>query len=244
MKLNQIIAAVFAVGVAVAAVAGPADKDAGWLIRKGTYQGLVAFVDTQDSLAFSNVQAVAAQLASETKLNIVALRHAAGKPADLKRELGVQALVSVIDDPNEPTMLIAPEDHWGAVNVAKLVDDLKSERAKAKFRDKRARKELIRAFSLMCGGGASQFPGNMMNAATMRELDLSVDTIPVDMVGNYTTHLKAYGVTQKEMVTYEIACQEGWAPNPTNDAQKAIWDEVHAPPKNPIKIEFDPKKGR
>ena len=44
--------------------------------------------------------------------------------------------------------------------------------------------------------------------------------------------------------TYKNACEQGWAPAPTNDIQKAIWDKVHAVPKNPMKIEFDPKKGR
>ena len=34
------------------------------------------------------------------------------------------------------------------------------------------------------------------------------------------------------------------APAPTNEFQKAVWDKVHAIPQNPMKIEFDPKKGR
>ena len=45
------------------------------------------------------------------------------------------------------------------------------------------------------------------------------------------------------MSTYKKACQEGWVSAPTNDIQKAIWDKVHAAPKNPMKIEFDSKKG-
>ena len=45
-------------------------------------------------------------------------------------------------------------------------------------------------------------------------------------------------------MTYKEACEEGWAPAPTNEIQKAIWDKVRATPKNPMKIEFDPKKGR
>jgi len=40
------------------------------------------------------------------------------------------------------------------------------------------------------------------------------------------------------------ACQEGWAPAPTNDIQKAIWNEVRQLPAKPIKIEFDPAKGK
>ena len=44
--------------------------------------------------------------------------------------------------------------------------------------------------------------------------------------------------------TYRQACQEGWAPAPKNDEQKAIWNQVHAIPDKPIKIEFDPKRGK
>ena len=46
------------------------------------------------------------------------MRHAAGKSVDLKKELGVLVLVLVTNDPVEPTMLIAPEGHWGSVNAA------------------------------------------------------------------------------------------------------------------------------
>lgn len=237
MSNKILFAAIAAVIGSTVAFASPVDDAGGKLIKKGTYLGKIAFVDTQDLVSFTNVEMVAVQLATETKMNVVAVRHAPGAPAELKKELGVQVLVSVINDPEAPLMLIAPEDHWGSVNVAKLVDDLPSERAKARFRDSRARKELIRAFSLMCGGGGSQFPGNMMNAATMKELDLTVDTIPVDMIDFYQTHLKNFGVTPKQEVTYETACEEGWAPLPTNDVQKAIWDEVHAIPDQPIVIE-------
>ena len=55
---------------------------------------------------------------------------------------------------------------------------------------------------------------------------------------------KLMGVAVRRRVSYRKACQEGWAPAPTNDIQKAIWDKVHAVPATPMKIEFDPKKGR
>ena len=41
---------------------------------------------------------------------------------------------------------------------------------------------------------------------------------------------------------YRKACEEGWAPAPTNDVQKAIWDKVHAMPTEPIKIKPETKK--
>ena len=52
------------------------------------------------------------------------------------------------------------------------------------------------------------------------------------------------GIEPIEIGTYYDACLIGVAPPPTNAVQKAIWDKVHAIPKTPMKIEFDPKKGR
>ena len=212
--------------------------------RPNSFKGKVALVSTQDKVAFANVEAVAKLLAEATGCNIVAEKSAAGKAPDILKANGAQVVVVVVDDAETPAMLLAPEDHWGVVNVAKLTGDLPSENAKARFLDSRARKEIVRAFSILCGGGSSQFPGNMMNAATMKELDLTVDSIPVDMIQFYQTYLKSVGVTVRSVTNYRTACQEGWAPQPTNDVQKAIWDKVHATPKNPMKIEFDPKTGK
>ena len=64
------------------------------------------------------------------------------------------------------------------------------------------------------------------------------------MVDYYQTYLEKLGVTKMEKTTYLRACKEGWAPAPTNEVQKRVWDKVHAAPRMPMKIEFDPKKGR
>jgi len=44
--------------------------------------------------------------------------------------------------------------------------------------------------------------------------------------------------------SYAAACQEGWAPPPTNEYQRAIWNDVHKIPEKPMKIDFDPAKGK
>ena len=219
-------------------------RTGGLVVKKGTYTGKVALIDTQDAVPFEVAQKTAKTLADAVEINVVAEKSADGKPEDLLKASGATVAVVVVNDDSTPAMLLAPEDRWGVVNVAKLVDDLPSDRAKAKFRPTRAGKEMVRAFSLLCGGGSSQFPGNMMNAPTLRQLDLTVDTIPMDMVGYYQEFLKPLGVTPREYTTYRRACREGWAPAPTNDVQKAIWDKVHQLPDKPIKIEFDPKKDK
>jgi hypothetical protein len=66
------------------------------------------------------------------------------------------------------------------------------------------------------------------------------------MVEFYVTYLKSLGVTPAEMTTYRKACREGWAPAPTNDIQKAIWEQVKADkergPTNPLKISMPKRK--
>lgn len=57
-------------------------------------------------------------------------------------------------------------------------------------------------------------------------------------------NMKESDVRPYRVAKYSEACQEGWAPPPTNEFQKAIWDKVHAIPDKPMTIEFDPKKDK
>lgn len=204
-------------------------KAGGEVIKPGSFAGKVSIVNQQNHLPESDCEAIAALLATETECNFVV---DSGENATIKLYL--------IDDAKEPIMLLAPEDHWGKLNLARMVEDLPGENAKQKFFVPRARKMIIKALSLLIGGGSSQFPGNIMNAATMRQLDHCGESIPVDMVENYTIYLKAIGVTPMKKTTYRRAVREGWAPAPTNAVQQAIWDKIkaeqNAAPTSPIRI--------
>ena len=61
-------------------------------------------------------------------------------------------------------------------------------------------------------------------------------------VGDRAQAQATQGVTVRATTNYKTACREGWAPAPTNDVQKAIWDKVHAMPTEPIKIKPEEKK--
>ena len=154
--------------------------------------------------------------------------------------LALALTLFVIDDPTMPNVLVAPENRWAAVNVAPLKSD------KEPFFRARVLKELTRGFAMLCGASDSQFPGALTSAITkVEDLDHHADyRLPVDLFARFKKYMKPFGVTPGNIETYETACCQGWAPAPTNDVQKAIWDKVHEPPKTPMKIEFDPKKGR
>lgn len=245
LVLAAAIVAGFVIGavaqeVAPSAPVSPADRMAeriakagGELIKKGTFLGKVSVINAQSKLSTADCEAVVKMVAEATQCNIVV-------------DDGTDAAVklTIIDDPNAPTLLLATEDHWGKMNVAKLVDDLPGETAKAKFFAPRGRKMLLKGLSLMLGGGASQFPGNVMNTTTIRQLDMVQESLPIDMIDVYKEYLKPLGVTPAEKTTYRKACKEGWAPAPTNEVQKAIWDKFHEVPTHGIEIKFDPKKGK
>lgn len=153
------------------------------------------------------------------------------------------ATLYVIDDEKMPTILHAPESGWCAINVAPLA---KGAGEKPQFFAARVQKELTRAFATLAGGIKSGYPHPMTDCITKPEqLDKILEcSLPMDVMDRFAPYLKGYGIVPYQLVTYKQACQEGWAPAPTNDVQKAVWDKVHAIPQNPMKIEFDPKRDK
>ena len=204
------------------------------VVKPGSGQGSILILNQQKRVNTSEFESVAKLFAEMTECKVFAS----------DKEVPATICLRVTDNSSAPHSLLAPEDHWGEINIAKLVDDLSSDKAKSKFLASRARKLAIKSLSILCGGGASQFPDNLMNTATIREMDYHKEQVPVDLVDRYTTYLKQLGITPRVTASYEEACQEGWAPQPTNEFQKAIWDKVHAIPQKPIKIEYNEKRDK
>ena len=207
--------------------------------RPGVQKGKLFYLDCQSALDRSVIVSNANFFAKEEKIEIVT----EGGSFDLaKPQVRGEATLFIVDDPKLPMSLFAPEARWGMVNVAPLKCD------KPQFFAARARKALSRGFSFLAGAVASQYPHPLMKGMTGPEnLDACVyDVPPVDVMKRFPTYLEGYGITPYRMATYRKACEEGWAANPTNDVQKAIWDEVHSIPDKPIKIQFDPatQKGK
>jgi hypothetical protein len=139
--------------------------------------------------------------------------------------------------------LIAPEGRWAFVNVARLSS---GRGKKTPFFEARVKKEVARIGCMLFGNIGSTYNANLLSFIENAEgLDrYESDALPVDGTMRCARYLINLGVKPYRRISYRKACKEGWAPPPTNDVQKAIWDKVHATPKNPIRIEFDPKKGR
>ena len=220
-------------------------KQGGFVIRANSRVGKVAVIDTQKRVAADEIRKPVAELSELTKMNFVYETAEPGEPAKLLGDSRANFAVIVVDDANQPAVMIALEDNWAVVNVAKLSRNLKTDKAVEQFFLSRVRKEISRVIAILCGGSASQFPNNCMDVCKLEDLDMAVEGMPVDRVQCMVNFLKANGMSQEQRATYRHACEQGWAPAPTNDYQKAIWDKVHEMPTEPIKIKYqNPAQGK
>ena len=156
----------------------------------------------------------------------------------------VAAEIVLVDRPSQKrfTLVTAPEQCFAELSTDWLVSDSPS----AERRAERLAVELLRAVASSLGCGASMYqPDIMCHVQSV----LDVDRISKDQLGPGSRNVidasaKRLGLNKITVASYRRACQQGWAPPPTNDVQRAIWNEVHTIPTTPMKIEFDPKKGR
>ena len=214
------------------------------IVNTSSQRGKVAFVNTQDEVDHAVFEELAAGQAKELKLRIVCEKAKAGDPAAIKSASKADVAVVIVADETTPTMLAACEDGWAVVNVRKLAVGLSTEDARKKFLPGRCQREALKAFALVSGGMASRYPDNIIAAKKISDLDLCKTFIPADTKQAVLKSLMARGVTPLRSARYLQACQEGWAPAPTNDIQKAIWDKVHAIPSKPLKIEYNEKRDK
>lgn len=148
---------------------------------------------------------------------------------------GDMGFIYIIDDPARPGLVVVPEEGWATVNVAKYGDKNLAERVN---------KELWRAFSFVCGA-ADTGTAHCLLRPIFKPEDLDSDdakTISPVPLMNMEAHIKAMGIKKFLRTTYKQACISGWAPAPTNEIQKVIWDKVHEMPTEPIKIKPETKK--
>ena len=220
-----------------------AAKAGGLVGKPNSSKGKIVFINTQSEMDEANISGAISSLGEIiAKYAVASEKDTPDKALALKAKHKADIAVIIVAEDDSPALLAAPEESWSVVNVRALKKNLKSDAALEKFFDSRCRKEIMRGFVCAAGGMGSSFPGNIMNVAKVEDLDLCDEFVPFDKVGVVKQHLKNTGVTPVRYATYRIACREGWAPAPTNDVQKAIWDKVHAMPTEPIKIKPETKK--
>lgn len=211
-------------------------RTGGKLKMPGVQKGRVVYVNAQKRVPGDWLQQNAAVFAQYAK---IAIDVEEGDFTFPSPKLHGNASLFVIDDEKLPTILHAPEQKWCAVNVAPLAKGAGEKRA---FLAARLQKELTRGFSLLAGAQDSNYPDSLMGCVTQAEaLDHFVDCrLPVDVLGRFAPYLAGYGVKPYVLATYKKACEEGWAPAPTDTVQRVIFERVKADkergPTNPILI--------
>lgn len=133
-------------------------------------------------------------------------------------------VIAIVDNAKFPQLLCAPDNRVAVVNVRPLMAD-------KPVPEKLAQRSWLmayRGFGVVMGGAwSSQRVGLMRPAETLAELDaISGRASAPDAHFPIDAFCRARKVATGGITSYRDACVEGWAPAPTNDVQKAIWDGV------------------
>lgn len=217
-------------------------RTGGWVRRPGTGRGKCVIVNTQKKIPAEPFARAASEMTRMLHVDVVL---AEGEPVTVQGasmgllKSGGQAAVFIVDDASLPALLVAPESRWAMVNAAALTADKASDATVAT----RAMREACRAFAQLAGASNSSVPAGcvMRPVNSLRDLDaLTVDCFCPEPIQRMLEHLETLGIEPFNGSIYRSACMQGWAPAPTNDVQKAIWEKVQAEkergPTNPIKI--------
>ena len=211
-------------------MAGPAIKLIDATSKGWAMEGLEAVKGNLDRFGLCPSEAVRKSLAGDA----LAEGRAAAKNAS-----GVVMLVDGAED--APLMTAYPEEHLALVNMTAL-----SKGVSSGVRQDRVEKLTWRAIGHLVGCGAPDgYTCVMKPLRNMADLDAMPNKFihPASFF-KARPYLDMCGVTPARKGTYESACQQGWAPQPTNDVQRAVWEKVHAIPDKPLKIKFDPKRDK
>ncbi len=175
-----------------------------------------------------------AQVAKEARGDVPPLEFAKAKMSAAKPLMLVMVVEGV---PGQPILSVFPEERVGIVNADKLKggDDPSAP-------EMRVMKETWRAIGFVGGLGFSPAENDIMQPLySLKELDANRYPFiqPMNMARMYKMW-KRFGVKKERRIPYRVAVQEGWAPPPTNDVQRAIWEKIKADkergPTNPITI--------
>ena len=221
-------------------------RTGGYIDRRMPGSGKFVFVNAQTVVPLAAYEAQVPIISDVFAVEITNRVHStdvnfANAEAVLK-ELGGNAGLFVVNQPDAPTLYIAPEKGWAFVNVAALSADKPSDEVLAR----RVRREVWRGFAMAAGSTDTEWDHCLLGPITsLKSLDnIESEAVSPEPTTKIAKHLTKLGILPFKRITYKQACMEGWAPAPQNEFQQAIWDKVHAVPAKPMKIEFDPKTGK
>jgi hypothetical protein len=206
-------------------------EQVGGLITRPSSEPGVLFLNLQNRVSSDRVRLVVDTIGHSAKVKHHLETNKGKGQNEIMRALArtneVGMVVAIIDEKDQPSLLMSQDQGWAQVNVAALMTD----RPDAAKLDARLTKQLWRATGLVFGGGYSvQFSSSVMRPArTLEALDaITGQTFATDTVQVILKSAELMGIGNDRLYTYKKACEEGWAPMPTNSFQKVIWEEARA----------------
>ena len=215
-------------------------RQGGFVTRPNSGSGKVVFVNAQKRFSDAPLKTLAEKLRRKWRVDF---EVSASEPVGLggaksvREKFAAASAVIVTDlDATAPALVVLPDARCSIINTAAFPADAT---------EGLLRKEVARGFAACSGALTSQRePSIMRPFDNLKALDAQAsDAVPVDVAMKAFTVLQDFGLKPHKTTTYRQACAEGWAPAPTNDVLKAIWDEVHTPPTAPLEIKYDAKAG-
>ena len=164
------------------------------------------------------------------------------KVAEMLKDSKVGAWVAFVEDDKMEPIAFYPDTGRCYVNVKALEKD----GADKNRVTERAAKQVWRSIGHVLGAGDAIGGYTILQRVnSLGQLDAIQAKAPSPEQHNRMVDSMAkLGIEMVKVGTYRDACRQGWAPAPTNDVQKAIWDEIHAIPSKPIKIEYNEKRDK
>lgn len=219
-------------------------RDSGGLVATPATGNVVRIVSAQNRVDDVVISAVARSITLDVWVPVEiekaddGIRNARGLVSKTFAKPRTGIVVAVVDEEGADTIVTSPEGGWSIVNVRALMSDAP---AQPKL-NARVGKEIWRAFAFAAGAGfAATRPCVLQQTTSLEQIDAITMPVPSPEQHNKLIDCaKGRGIAPIRLGTYRSACQQGWAPAPTNDVQRAIWNEIQAEkergPSNPLKI--------
>ncbi len=200
----------------------------GGMVQSPVIGPAILFLNTQKRVPAASLREAADQIQKMLRLPCMVSEQVATEPvADATKALAnahTAAVIVICDAANQPSLLIAPESRWALVNVAALGGKGVSDQVLAE----RVQKETWRAFGYLMGAANSNFEHCLLKPVLApADLDaLKTKSICPEPFNKIMMQAQKLGMKPSRTTTYRKAVEEGWAPAPTNDIQRAICAEV------------------
>ena len=189
----------------------------------------VRIINAQSRVAADTINDVASSMRQTFRYSIVVAPGKASKGGaawveETLKQKDTAAVLVIIDAADQPLLVVAPEARWAIMNVAAL----NTQGTAANILAERTTKQLWRAYGYLMGcANSNADPCVMKPVFKPEDLDgLTFSALGLEPIVKIQQQATAYGITPERMTTYRKACEEGWAPMPTNAIQKAVWEDV------------------